>query len=208
MSSPGIEPGLRPSQGRVRIRHTPRTFRANSVTPPRNRTSSCSFEGCRAIRHTRRATIMQYPDLESNQDLDLRRVQCDPLHHRDRSQSRRLDSHQHDAGLRDRRLSQSSHVGNQARAQGFEPRAAALETACSPRSTLVIHQLVIFACGPLNIVVCCPCSSRILSLMVNCEPDRNDHIWSTKIAHANSRQIPELLSRWQTYALIFLLLDQ
>lgn len=25
MSSPGIEPGLRPSQGRVRIRHTPRT---------------------------------------------------------------------------------------------------------------------------------------------------------------------------------------
>lgn len=25
----------------------------------------------------------QYPDLESNQDLDLRRVRCDPLHHRD-----------------------------------------------------------------------------------------------------------------------------
>lgn len=27
--------------------------------------------------------VDQYPDLESNQDLDLRRVQCDPLHHRD-----------------------------------------------------------------------------------------------------------------------------
>ena len=26
---------------------------------------------------------MQYPDLESNQDPDLRRVLCDPLHHRD-----------------------------------------------------------------------------------------------------------------------------
>jgi hypothetical protein len=28
-SSPGIEPGLRPSQSRVRIRHTPRTCRAD-----------------------------------------------------------------------------------------------------------------------------------------------------------------------------------
>ena len=66
----------------------------------------------------------QYPDLGSNQGLDLRRVQCYPLHHRDkfsvptwgrtrtrtlgescafrytigttiRIQSRRLDSHQH-----------------------------------------------------------------------------------------------------------------
>ena len=27
--------------------------------------------------------VAQYPDLESNQDLDLRRVQCHPLHHRD-----------------------------------------------------------------------------------------------------------------------------
>lgn len=52
---------------------------------------------------------MQYPDLESNQNLDLRRVQCDPLHHRDKS----------------------------ARARGFEPHAAVLEAACSPRSTLV-----------------------------------------------------------------------
>jgi hypothetical protein len=27
--------------------------------------------------------FVEYPDLDSNQDLDLRRVQCDPLHHRD-----------------------------------------------------------------------------------------------------------------------------
>jgi hypothetical protein len=31
-----------------------------------------------------RTPHFHYPDLESNQDLDLRRVQCDPLHHRDR----------------------------------------------------------------------------------------------------------------------------
>ena len=58
-------------------------FRVISASP-RNRTSSCSFEDCRAIRHTRRRIASQYPDLESNQDLDLRRVRCDPLHHRDK----------------------------------------------------------------------------------------------------------------------------
>ena len=36
-----------------------------------------------------------YPDLESNQDPDLRRVLCVPLHHRD-IKGRRLDSHQHE----------------------------------------------------------------------------------------------------------------
>ena len=38
--------------------------------------------------------VNQYPDLDLNQGLDLRRVQCVPLHHRDK-QSRRLDLHQH-----------------------------------------------------------------------------------------------------------------
>ena len=39
----------------------------------------------------------QRPNLDSNQDQDLRTVLCCPLHHRDvfRIQSRRLDSHQH-----------------------------------------------------------------------------------------------------------------
>ncbi len=40
------------------------------------------------------------------------------------------------AGLRDRCLFVSSHIGN-AGVQGFEPCSAALETACSPRSTLL-----------------------------------------------------------------------
>ena len=39
--------------------------------------------------------VNQYPDLDLNQDLDLRRVQCDPLHYRDRLKGRRLGSHQH-----------------------------------------------------------------------------------------------------------------
>ena len=48
------------------------------------------------VRHTRKASD-EYPDLDSNQGPDLRRVRCNPLHHRDlRSfKSRRLDSHQH-----------------------------------------------------------------------------------------------------------------
>ncbi len=89
LSPPGVEPGPRPSQGRVQST-TPR----GSNTPPRNRTSPRGFERRRAVRHTRGAN--HYPDLESNQDLDLRRVPCRPLHHRD-YQSRRLDSHQHEA---------------------------------------------------------------------------------------------------------------
>ena len=47
---------------------------------PRNRTPSCRFVVCRAIRYTCRAKCL---DQESNLDLDLRRVLCDPLHHRD-----------------------------------------------------------------------------------------------------------------------------
>ena len=58
-------------------------------TPPRNRTSSGRFEVCHAVHHTRRAlSISQYPDLDLNQGLDLRRVQCYPLHHRDMCTSR------------------------------------------------------------------------------------------------------------------------
>ena len=55
VSSPGVEPGLRPPQGRVRIPHTSRTYLPSA--PPRNRTSSGSFEDCRAVRHTRRANV-------------------------------------------------------------------------------------------------------------------------------------------------------
>ena len=33
--------------------------------------------------HHRDKSCCQHPDLESNQDQDLRRILCDPLHHRD-----------------------------------------------------------------------------------------------------------------------------
>lgn len=40
VSPPGVEPGLQPSEGRVRFRHTPRTFRA----PGGNRTRNSGLE--------------------------------------------------------------------------------------------------------------------------------------------------------------------
>ena len=87
VSLPGIEPDLRASRARVRIRHTPRT---NRSAPRRGiERASGRFEICHAVHHTRRASsISQYPDLDLNQGLDLRRVQCYPLHHRDMCTSR------------------------------------------------------------------------------------------------------------------------
>ena len=79
VSPPGIEPDPRPSQSRVQDPPHPEDILLFS-TPPGSRTPSCRFEVCRAVRHTRRA---KYPDLDSNQGLDLRRVRCYPLHHRD-----------------------------------------------------------------------------------------------------------------------------
>src|SRR5438874_3463482 len=79
--------------------------------------------------------VNQCPDLGLNQGLDLRRVQCVPLHHRDK-QSRRLDLHQHlpvyKTGAFFGRATSAS-----ARARGIEPRRAVLEAAGSPSSTLV-----------------------------------------------------------------------
>ena len=156
VSSPGVEPGLRPSQGRVLIRHTPRTISLSA--PPRNRTPSCRFEDCHAIRHTRRASSVsrpgsnldltfggsvrsahhrdiQYPDLESNQDQGLRRALCDPLHHRDSTSEPTTGFAPASCGLQNRRL--AVRPRRQAGVRGFEPRAAALETASSPRRTLL-----------------------------------------------------------------------
>jgi hypothetical protein len=137
VSSPGIEPGLRPSQGRVRIRHTPRTKliqsvetaagadRARTESPqsescrdrcasPRNRTPSCSFEHCRAHpAHPQGALLSQYPDLDSNQGPDLRRVRCKsatPLGF-NFTQEPTTGFAPASTCLQDRRLSVSSHVG-------------------------------------------------------------------------------------------------
>lgn len=78
MSPPGVEPGLRPSQGRVRIRHTPGTtcrdrpiprpgvepglaVSKTAVRPPHPR----GFQG-----------LSRYPRQESNLVCDLRSVAC------------------------------------------------------------------------------------------------------------------------------------
>ena len=86
--------------------------------------------------HSQGTSILQYPVLESNQVLELRRLPCDPLHHGPYITEPTTGFAPASTGLQDRRLSQSSHVGT-ARARGVEPRPPALETACSPRSTLV-----------------------------------------------------------------------
>ncbi len=88
VSSPGVEPGLRPSRGRVLIRHTPRTCFCSAprrgIEPGHHaQRGRGSFEDCHAIRHTRRASCRKCLDQELNLDLDFRRVLCDPLHHRD-----------------------------------------------------------------------------------------------------------------------------
>ena len=74
-------------------------------TPPRNRTSSCGSEDRRASTTLEGLTDqVSRPGFEPRARAptgaagwSLRRVQCDPLHHRDvlNTKSRRLDSHQH-----------------------------------------------------------------------------------------------------------------
>ncbi len=85
--------------------------------PPRNRTSSGSFEDCHAIRHTRRASCRKCLDQELNLDLDLRRVLCDPLHHRD-LQRPDLESNQ-DQGLRRAPCDPLHHRDRQTRADDW-----------------------------------------------------------------------------------------
>lgn len=86
-------------RGQLTIQMTTASFGATPVAPKELLPTEESnlvlqLRKLPCFRHTRRA-FPQYLDLESNQDLNLRRVQCDPLHHRDRFESRRLDSHQH-----------------------------------------------------------------------------------------------------------------
>lgn len=130
---PGVEPGLRPSQSRVPPPHSedclesllprpsePRPWLRRTCSPPRNRTSSCSFEGCRASV-TLAGHFTQYLDLESNQNLNLRRVQCDPLHDRDRIEGRQPGSHQRDPFCQTGALSHSIHAGNKHRCKESNP---------------------------------------------------------------------------------------
>ena len=112
----------------------PSSFILSPSTPPRNRTPSCSSEDCRAVRHTRRAYCQKYPDLDSNQDQDLRGVLCDPLHHRDT----RADDWTCTSIIRFTKPAPNySATSAKARVRGVEPRRPGLEAGCSPKSTLV-----------------------------------------------------------------------
>ncbi len=164
VSSPGVEPGPRPSQGRVRSAtlrehislqrpaeesNLVRQFRGLpcSSGTPAGRSFQCLDQDlnldqdlrrvlCDPLHH--RDVFNEHPDLESNQVQGFRKALCDPLHHRDNHRTRADDwnytSIERFTGpppfsIEPRR--------QQARARGVEPRAAGLESACSPRSTLV-----------------------------------------------------------------------
>lgn len=102
VSLPGVEPGLRPSQSRVHPPHSKDNSAPHRGIEPRPTASKA------VMRPPHPQGMNQYPDLELNQGLDLRRVQCNPLQARMSTgrigrmkdirgslQGRRLDSHQH-----------------------------------------------------------------------------------------------------------------
>ena len=98
---------------------------------------------------------IQRPDLESNQGQGLRRAPCDPLHHRDRQT--RADDWICTSMMRFTKPPPrcSATSATQAGARGFEPRWAALETASSPRRTLLSHHSV-----KIGSRLACDCNSR------------------------------------------------
>lgn len=131
VSSSGVEPDPRPSQGRM-----PSTTPRGQKHPAEESNLVLQFR--RLPCHPSHPQGRRYPDLESNQDLDLRRVQCLPLHHRDNQRA--------DGWIR---TSMGRFTGPLpfsieprrpgAGAHRFELCRAALETACSPRSTLLFR---------------------------------------------------------------------
>jgi hypothetical protein len=131
--------------------------------PPRNRTSSGSFEDCHAIRHTRRACVVSvstrnrtwiwtfggsyaiHYTIETFSVPTWSRTRARALgepraiHYTigTYNQSRRLDLHQHDAVYRTAAFLNRATSAPQAGVRGVEPRWAALEAASSPRRTLL-----------------------------------------------------------------------
>ncbi len=120
VSSPGIEPGPRPSQSRVRIQHTPRTCCLSvphqgveprltvpktavrpshsqgmlSSSPSRNRTWSNSFGSCHAIQHTHEPNSKSIPTWNRTRTKTL--GESCAVRYTIGTKSRRLDSHQHE----------------------------------------------------------------------------------------------------------------
>ena len=111
VSSPGIEPGLRPSHSRVLIRHTPRTFRQAPCRgiEPRPAVSRTAM----LVRHTRRAYIsVSRPGLEPGSGRSDGPMRSLAPSRQPSNQGRRLDLHQHRAVYRTA-ASLFGHIGNQ-----------------------------------------------------------------------------------------------
>ena len=127
--SPGIEPGLRRSHSRVLVRHTPRTLRS---APRRGiERASCRFVVCRALRYTRRASVSTRTRTWiwtfGLSDAILCTIETLRADDWIRTSIERFT----------RPPPFSVEPRRQAGARGFEPRGAALETASSPRRTLL-----------------------------------------------------------------------
>ncbi len=134
MSSPGIEPGLRPSQGRVRVRHTPRTSIETRPLEPPTRESNPALRLRRppCVRHTRGETD-ERPRQESNLVFDLRGVACDSGTPQGLRRSRRPESNRHEPAYK-AGASPFGHVGGEQGRKDLNPvrefwRLAALQGA-------------------------------------------------------------------------------
>ena len=104
----GVEPRPADSKSAVLIRHTRKAQVARPGIEPGLRASEALVRSGTLTGHR-----FQYPDLESNQDLNFRTVPCGPLHYRDMEPTAGFAPAS--AGLQDRRLSMSSHVGKHER---------------------------------------------------------------------------------------------
>ena len=89
---------------------------------------------CDPLHH--RDVFHKHPDLESNQVQGFRKALCDPLHHRDTTT--KADDWSCTSIEQFTKLlpRYSATSATKAGVQGFEPCGAALETASSPRRTL------------------------------------------------------------------------
>ena len=105
-SSPGIEPGPRPSQSRMRVRHTPRTcflrVPCRGIEPGHRPQVGPAVSKTAVLSGTLAGHQPQFPDLESEpgpRPSESRTQSATPSGHRS-YQGRRLDSHQHDSPQR------------------------------------------------------------------------------------------------------------
>jgi hypothetical protein len=135
VSSPGVEPSPRPSQSRVQIRHTPRTYLFQCLAEELNlvlqfRTMPCS-SGTPARRF---ASPISRPGLEpgpgpSEGPMQIRYTIGIRIH-----KSRRLDSHQHQPVYKTRAfLSRATSAISQS-TSFFQARRSGISTACSTKA--------------------------------------------------------------------------